>query len=296
MYGGLEMADTGVLGELHISGNWAQKRMILPVIMAALEMTSLASPAICPTLPYNKLKGTIPMLGNVPVASQLEEFEAPQVGSATPGSYDVELLKDRVTLAVSDEAMIESDVGSPMTLQQQQAAGALAANLNVLIAEKLDTTPQQYGNGNLGNWASAKPTLALGKMSAAMGIYRPTAFVMGTLAGEYYADTVGDKVAIQNLSEWRGAASIHPTLQIPVFMSTDIDNLDASGNTQVFAVCNKVPGVINVVGQIKARQYDDPKLGAEVYQYDIWRTPFSNLRQTTSSTNLGVMWGYMTES
>jgi len=291
------MADTGVLGGLHISGTLAQKRMILPVIMAALEETNLAAPAICPTLPYNKLKGTIPMLGNVPVASQLEEFESAQAGTGTPSSYDIELLKDRVVLAVSDEAKIESDVGDPMSLQQIQAAGALASNLNKLIAAQLNTTPQDYNtDGDLGNWSSAKPTLALNKLAISMGIYKPTAYVMGTLAAAYYSDAVGDKAAVQNIAEWRGAILRHPTQNVPIYASTDIDALDdTSGNRLIFAVCNRVPGVINVLGRVKSRQYDDPKIGAEVYQYDIWRTPFSNLRQT-SGKNLGVMRGYMTES
>lgn len=289
------MADTGVLGELHISGTLAQKRMILPVIMAALEETNLAAPAICPTITYQKLKGTIPMLGTTPVASQLAEFEASQTGTGTPSSFDIELLKDRVTLAVSDEARIESDAGDPMTLQQTQAAGALASNLNKLIAARLNTTPQTYGT--LGNWASAKPTLALNKLAISMGIYKPTAYVMGTLAAGYYSDAVGDKAAVQNLDEWRNATMMHPTQRVPIYASTDIDALDdTSGNRLIFAVCNKVPGVVNVLGQVKAREFDDPKLGAQVYQYDIWRTPFSNLRQTDSNTNLGVKVGYMTES
>jgi len=184
-----------------------------------------------------------------------------------------------------------------MSLQQQAAAGALAANLNKLIAERLDTTPQIYNTtGDLGNWTSVKPTLAVGKMAAAMGVHRPTALVMGTLAGAYYVDAVGDKVAIANLAEWRGATSIHPTLNIPVFISTDIDKLDdTSGNRFVFGVCNATPGVVTVISKIKARQYDDPNLGAQVYQYDIWRSPFSNIQQT-SGKNQGVMWGYMTES
>lgn len=293
------MASTGILGTVQIEGNWTQKRQILPVIQAALERTSLASPAIGPTMTYAKLKGTIPLLGEVPVQSQLAEFEHATGGGGTPSGFDIEVLKDRVILSVSDEAEIESDVGSPMTLQQQAAAGALAANLNKLIAEKLNTTPQVYGtDGDLGNWAAAgaKPTLALGKMAAAMGVHRPTAYVMGTLAGEYYADAVGDKVAIANLAEWRGAASIHPTQNVPVFISTDIDNLDdTSGNRYVFGVCNATPGVVTVISKIKARQYDDPNLGAQVYQYDIWRSPFSNIQQT-SGKNLGVMRGYMTES
>jgi len=292
------MADTGILGELHISGTWAQKRMILPVIMEALELTDLAAPPICPTLPYGKLKGTIPMLGTAPVASQLAEFEESQAGAGTPSSYDVTLLKDRIELAVSDEAKIESDVGNPMTLQQMQGAGALASNLNKLIAARLNTTPQVYStDGDLGNWSSAKPTLALNKLSIGMGIYKPTAYVMGTLAAAYYSDAVGDKAAVQGISEWGNAAMRHPTQNVPIYSSTDIDALDdTSGNRFVFGVCNKVPGVINVLGQVKSRQYDSPKTGAEVYQYDIWRTPFSNLRQTSGSLNLGVMRGHMTES
>jgi len=87
------------------------------------------------------------------------------------------------------------------------------------------------------------------------------------------------------------AVSIHPTLNIPVFISTDVDKLDdTSGNRYVFGVCNTTPGVVTVLSKIKARQYDDPNLGAQVYQYDIWRSPFSNIQQT-SGKNLGVMRG-----
>lgn len=292
------MTDIGVLGKVQIEGTWTQKRLILPVIQAALERTPLASPAIGPTMTYAKLKGTIPLLGPVPVQSQLDEFEHAVAGGGLPSGFDIEVLKDRVILYVSDEAEIESDVGDPMSLQQNAAAGALTANLNKLIAEKLNTTPQVYGTGgDLGNWSSSKPTLAIGKMAAKMGVHRPTAIVMGTLAGAYYADAVGDKVALANLSEWRGAVSIHPILNIPVFISTDIDNLDdTSGNRYVFASCNTTPGVVTVFSKIKAREYDVPELGARAYQYDIWRSPFSNIQQTSSSKNLGVMWGYMKES
>jgi len=38
---------------------------------------------------------------------------------------------------------------------------------------------------------------------------------------------------------------------------------------------------VTVISKIKARQYDDPNLGAQVYQYDIWRSPFSNIQQTS---------------
>jgi len=54
------MGNTGMLGKVQIEGDWTQKRLILPVIQAALERTQLASPAIGPTMTYAKLKGTIP--------------------------------------------------------------------------------------------------------------------------------------------------------------------------------------------------------------------------------------------
>lgn len=291
------MTDVGIFGEIQIAGNWAQKRMIMPVLMATQEQTTLGHPSICPLVPFNKIKGSIPTLGDVPVASQLREFEHAVADTGKAGSFDIEVLKDRVILPVSDEAMIESDVGNPMTLQQSASSLALASDLNRQIAAQLNTTPQEYtGGGDLGNWTSTKPTLALGKIVSAMGVHRPTAFVMGTLAAEYYIDAVGDKAAVANLSEWGNAVSMHPSLRIPIFASTDIDKLnDTSGNRYVYGVCARTPGVFQVVSTIKARTYDDPDAGAQVNQYDIWRSVFSNIQQV-SNKNRGVMWGYMKES
>jgi len=54
------MGNTGMLGKVQIEGDWTQKRLILPVIQAALERTQLASPAIGPTMTYAKLKARSP--------------------------------------------------------------------------------------------------------------------------------------------------------------------------------------------------------------------------------------------
>ena len=40
---------------------------------------------------------------------------------------------------------------------------------------------------------------------------------------------------------------------------------------------------------VKVREWDNPEIGAKEYQYDVWRTPISNLRQTSGSTNRGVI-------
>lgn len=295
------MADiSGTLGEVKFYGTLAQKRLIMPVITDAYEQTMLNSPAICRTMTIEGLRATLPIASGVTVHSQLDEFEHATSRNAKLDNFDMKLYKDTLFFDVSDEMEIESAAskfGSMMTWQQNQKSIALEDNLNKLIAAQLDTTPQQYdGDGDLGNWASVKPTLAIGKMSASMGVNKPTAIVMGTLAGEYYVDAVGDKVALANLNEWRNAASIHPTLNIPVYISTDIDNLDASGNSQVFAVSNRTPGVVSVISTIRAHEGYNMETGANQWRYDVWRTPFSNIRQNSDSKNLGVMWGYMTES
>ena len=292
----------GVYSEIKFHGTMAQKRLIMPVIRDAFEMTPLNSPAITRTIPIQGVRGTLPIMSNTPVESQLKEFEHSTVKNAGLSNFDLHIYKDRVMLAVSDEAEMEvgaAGLGSFMSLQQAQASDALASNLNKLIAEQLNTTPQPFGTtGALGNWSAttAKPTLQLGKMAAQMGIYRPTAFVMGTLAAEYYTDYVGDKSAVANISEWKNAASMHPTLQVPIFASTDIDNLDASGNLWVYGVTNRVPGIITVPGAIKAHTEYDADLGAETYTYNIWRSPFSNIRQTSDNLNLGVVKGIVSEA
>jgi len=293
------MADNyGAFTEIKFHGTFAQKKLLMPVIADSFEMTPLAAPAITRTISYNDLKGTIPLLGNTPVASQLRELEHSVARGKEFGAYTFEVLKDRISLLVSDESNISaqaSGLGTAMSIQQLQQSDALASNLNQLIAARMNTTPQLYNSGDAGDWTAVKPTLAVGKMAASMGIYKPTAIVMGTLAGEYYVDAVGDKVALANLAEWKGAATVHPTLNIPVYISTDIDNLDESGDRAVFCVSNRVPGLMNVIVAVKATSGYNRELGAEEYQYDIWRTPFSNIRQTVDNLNLGVVKAYMRE-
>jgi len=52
------------------------------------------------------------------VQSQLVEFEHSVTKNATPAGVDITLYKDRVKLAVSDESVIESDVGDPLMIQK----------------------------------------------------------------------------------------------------------------------------------------------------------------------------------
>ena len=287
----------GIYSEVKFYGTLKQKRLIMPIIRDSYENTMLNSPAIAKTLPIQGVRGSLPIVGKTPINSQLKEFEHSLVKNTNLSDYEIRIFKDRIQLAVSDEAEMEvsaAGLGSMMRIQQEQNADVLSENLNKLIAAQLDTTPQLFEA--LGNWSSVKPTLQLTKMANQMGVYKPTAFVMGSLAAAYYIDAVGDKAAVANISEWKGAMSMHPTLQVPIFSSTDIDNLGSGANLNVYAVSSRVPGILNVPGAIKAHSEYDSDKGAEMYTYNIWRTPFSNIRQTDKNLNFGVMKGVVLEA
>ena len=287
------MAGSGIIGINQIAGSWSARQIFGQVWKAAVEKSVLADARICPTMNMKKLRATIPLMGNLAVQSQLEEFEHAVTSNATPAGVDITLYKDRVRVSVSDEATMDSDVGDPLMLQKGQASSELAGNLESLIATQIATTPQTLGAAV--DWGSVSPLAAIGSMVNTLRPYRASAVVMTPAAhAEYVQAITGGTGAIylggraEDLE--RGIMTV-PGYGLPVFVSESL--ADASANS--FAViANDVPGVILGQGGVKVREWDDQDLGARVYQYDIWRTPLSNLRQTSSTTNLGIVTGVVT--
>ena len=274
----------GAIGKNQIAGKWSTKQIFGKVWMAAVEKSILSDPRIIPTMPMNKLRATIPLMGNGIVQSQLNEFEHTVVANAAPAGKDIALYKDRVKLAVSDEASMDSDVGDPLMLQKNQASSELAGNLEKLIAESLATTPQTYTTAD---WDSVSPLLTISGMIETMRPYQVSAIVMDSAIYPKYVSGLGNLMFSGGRTEdlQRGITTL-PGYGLPIFVS-DVWG-DASANT-VAVVANDVPGAILGTGAVKTREWDDEELGAKVYQADIWRTPVSNLRQTSGSLNRGVI-------
>ena len=277
------MAD-GITGINQISGSLSARQIFGRVWTAAVEKAYLADPRVCPTLTLNKLRATIPLMGNLAVQSQLKEFEHSLVKNATPAGIDINLYKDRVKISVSDEATLDSDVGDPLAIQRGQAASELAANLEKLIAESLATTPQTYTPAD---WTSVSPLLTIGQMINQLRPYRASAVIMAPDVYAAYVAKLGNGIFLGGSAAdlEKGFLTV-PGYNIPVLSSTAW--ADASANT-VAVVANDCPAVVLGQGGVKAREWDDPELGAKIYQYDVWRTPVSNLRQTDSNKNRGVI-------
>jgi hypothetical protein len=278
------MAESGVIGINQMNGSWTAKRIFGEVWKAATEMSMLIDPRVCPTMSMNKLRATIPLMGNLAVQSQLQEFEHSVVKNATPAGVDITLYKDRVKLAVSDESVIESDVGDPLMLQKSAAAAELAESLETLIATQIATTPQ---TATTADWDSVNPIKTIGSMIGTLSPYRATAVVMDPDPfAQYVAALASSTYSIGSPADLeRGIARV-PGYNIPVFPSKPFGDASANSVAVISANC---PGVILGAGGIKVREWDNPELGAREYQYDVWRTPISNLRQTASNLNRGVI-------
>jgi len=280
------MTDIGVATK-NFGSSLNQKQVFAEIMVEAIEMTNLADPRITKTLPMNKLRAVLPLMGRNAVSKQLDEFEHSFVSGSAPTGFPMKLFKDRVRLAKTDEAGFESDIGDPLVAQKSQAAEDLASNLNDLIAKQIAITPKEVTGQD---WTSVSPLVLIGSMVNSMRPNIPSAIVMGTEAYTQYISALGDKVYSGGTeADLKKGIALVPGYAIPIFSSLDIDNNDASGSKGINLISNKTPGIVLGTGPIKMRSWDDADDGAEYWQYDIWRTPFSNVRQDATNKNLGVI-------
>ena len=274
----------GVLGKNHQAGSWSARQIYGQVWTAAVERATLADPRVIPTVMMNKIRATLPLGGNLTVQSQLDEFEHAVTINAAPSGKDITLYKDRIRIGVSDESGIDSDVGDPLQLQKTQAAAELAGNLQTLIATSLAATPQVQATAD---WDTVSPLLTLGQMIQTLRPYQASAVVMAPTPYAQYVAALGNGIFSGGQTEdLQKGISIVPGYGIPVFPSNIWG--DQSANS-VAVVANDVPGAVLGMGPVKIREWDDYDLGSRMYQYDVWRTPVSNLRQTSANLNRGVI-------
>ena len=278
--------NTGVIGIDHIDGSLSVRKQFGQIWKAAVEKSTLVDPRVCPSIPMTKIRGIIPLMNNLAVQSQLQEFEKAQTENAKFSGVNITLFKDRVRLGVSDEAGINSDLGDPLVLQRPQVAAQLAGNLDALIAAQIYTTPQTQATAD---WSSVSPLSTLGTAIATLRPYQASAVVMAPTVFAKYVAALG-KVAFSggSTSDLERGIFMLPGYNIPVFSSTHYADQSANGYA---VIANDCPGVLLGTGAVKSREWDDPETGAKYWQYDVWRTPISNLRQNASSLNLGIITG-----
>lgn len=261
-----------------------QKQLIADVIMTAEKIGNLDNPAVVKSVAINGMRGSIPLMGAVSVIEDVGELETSGFESAEFSNFDFAMKKDRIKLAISDEAQIDDNVRNPFDLQKQAAAQALASSFDKQIATAITTTPQTLPDITLGstNVMSAVAG-AIGKMTP----YKITAMCMPT---ETFYQVLGaielrGSLCVQNAD---GTISIPAFPKIPVVISDNIP-LNANAEGRIVFVSNEVPAAIKATGAVKTRVYEDYNAGATIFQSDVFHCIKSNIKQNANSQNMGAV-------
>jgi hypothetical protein len=272
----------GIITPTDISGSLDAKNIAMRVLQGAIELTDLAP--ICMSVQVPELVATVPVY-SVPTGNEdLEPLEESDIEGSEFTNVDFDLKKDRVKVAVTDEARYKSKAGDPLTLQIGGASDRLAQLLNKKIVAALNTTPQTAAGAD---WGGANnPITDIGVAVAAIRPYRPDAIVMGTVAfANYVGNSSITNFGTGNIGQFANAVAVVPGYNLPIYVSSEVD--DNVADDVAFVVASKAPGAVIGEGPVKVRR-KDLMGGAEVYQIDVWRQVVSNIHDTGSGTNKAV--------
>jgi len=272
----------GTITPSNIDGSLDAKYIAMRVLKGAIEQTDLAP--MCMSVQVPELVATVPVY-SVPAGNEdLEPMEESEIDGSEFTNVDFDLKKDRVKVAVTDEARYKSRAGDPLTLQIGGASDRLAQILNKKIVTAMNTTPQTSAGAD---WSGANNPIAdIATAVAALRPYKADYCLMGSTA---FANYVGNSSIANfgtgNIGQFANAVAVVPGYNLPIYVSSEVDDNVADDAT--FVVASKAPGAVIGNGPVKVRR-KDLMSGAEVYQIDVWREVVSNIHDTGSSTNKAV--------
>jgi hypothetical protein len=268
---------SGTITPTNIDGSLDAKNIAMRVLRGAVELTDLAP--MCMSVQVPELVATVPVY-SVPEGNEdLEPMEESEIGGSEFTNVDFNLKKDRVKVAVTDEARYKSKAGDPLTLQIGGASDRLAQILNKKIVTAANTTPQTSAGAD---WSGANNPIAdIATAVAAIRPYKADYCLMGSVAFANYTSHFD----IATNTQLGNAVAMIPGYNIPIMVSTEVD--DVIDEAAAVVVASKAPGMVIGNGPVKVRR-KDLMSGAEVYQIDVWREVVSNIHDTGSSTNKAV--------
>jgi len=261
-----------------------QREILADVLLTAQKIGNLDNPAIVRTVQIKGLRGSIPMMGSVNVFEDVGELETSAYENTEFSNFEFDMKKDRIKLAITDEASLENNVADPFALQKESAAQSLASSFDKQIATAITTTPQTVNDCTVGTDNFFKTfAAAIGKLAP----YKMTAMAM----------TNESFYQILSATELRGANCVqnaNGTITIPAFPTVPViisDNIPLSTNAEgrVVFVSNEVPAAIKAIGAVKSRVYEDEGAGAIIFQSDLFRCVKANVKKNASNLNLGAV-------
>jgi hypothetical protein len=277
------MAVNGVITQDKLKDILYQRQIINDVLIASQSYGSLMNPAIIKRVAVNGTKVSLSTMDAVTIATDLKEFEAASVQSPDYGSVDVDLYADEMRIAFSDEALMNPTIADPMALAKANAAVGFAYKLDYKIGTALNLTPTA---GTTWDYDAASFLDAVADAVGKLAPYRLTGIACGATAyGQIMSSVNSSAFRVSGMTVQNGI-NILPGYNVPIIMSTVLDSIDSDS---IYFVSNEAPGAYLFEGQYKARVYDDPDTRSTVLQANVWNAVKSNIRQTSSSTNKGVV-------
>lgn len=263
----------------NISGSLDAKNIVMGVLHKGIELSNLQS-AIKTTIQVPKLDANIPIVNDGAVHEDVKELEETVIDGASFSNINFSLLKDRVELAVSDEARFRSNAGNPLDLQIQGAGASLANVLDKKIVAALETSPQT--GATAGAW-STKTNSPLKDIGVAMAALKPYAadymIVTPTVYGHYLSNDLVLNSGTGNPAAMTGAMGKVPGANLDIFVSSHV--------TAATAIIGSSTGMSAVLGQgpVEVREWDNPNNGSKNYQIDVWRQVKAPIFTTAASLN-----------
>lgn len=263
-----------------ISGSLDASDLVTAVLQKAVELSNLGSLVDSVNVP--NLTGTVPIASAGSVTEDLGELEASDIEGGEFTYVEFNLKKDRVKLAVSDEAQYKSRAGDPLNIQINGAGLQLANILDKKVVTALQTSPQT--DAAVKQWDTVTNNILYDIGEAITGIlpYRADFIAMPKAVYASYLgnDTIKD-LATGNPAILQGAVGRVPGINLDIFID---DRLTAKS----FMVgSSKYCGVLGK-GPVHVRRWDNEEIGAQVYQMDVWRQVKAPIYKTAGALNMAA--------
>ncbi len=274
----------GIVDTDSIASSLDSGTLVSEVLHTMINVSSLYQ--LCRPVPVPNLTGTVPISkGSLTVAQDLEEFERSDVETAEFTYASFSLKKDRVVLAVSDEAKRKSRAGDPMVIQKEDAATNLAAILDKKVITALETSPQTHATNGAWSTVTNNPMRDFGMAVAGIKPYKAD-FVMMT--SDVWAAWMGNDlykaiVAYGDTPKLEGAVGRVPGLGLDIFVDTEGYMTAKSCIVGASKFCAAYG-----YGDVEINTERDNNLGAEIYYMDVYRQVLGPIYKNSSNLNKAV--------
>lgn len=271
----------GLITALDISGSLDAKNLVMGVLEKGVELSNLVSIATQCQVP--ELTGTIAIASAGSVIEDLEELEYSDIESGEFTNVDFSLKKDRVKLAVSDEAGYKSKSGDPLAIQKTAAGAQLGNVLDKKIIKALETSPQTAASAGAWSTKTNNPLADLGVAVDGVLPYKANFVIMTpNVHAKYLANNFVKDVGQGNPAAMKGAVAKVPGLDLDIFINSQLttDSVMVGSSTGVCVALGN--------GPVKVRNWDDGSIGGKVYQMDVFRQAKAPIFVTSGSLNMSA--------